>query len=44
LPAGWTAQSVTFNHAAVAPAVSGSSYKWELRDLPFIEREPHSHP
>ncbi len=42
LPAGWTAQSVTFNHAAVAPTVSGSSYTWELRDLPFIEREPHS--
>jgi hypothetical protein len=42
LPAGWTAQGVTFNHAAVAPTVSGSSYTWELRDLPFIDREPHS--
>ncbi|MGO9097059.1 MAG: DUF3857 domain-containing transglutaminase family protein [Bryobacteraceae bacterium] len=42
LPGGWTAQSVTFNHASVAPTVNGSSYSWELRDLPYIEREPHS--
>lgn len=39
LPAGWRATSVTFNHAAIQPTVSGSSYTWELRDLAPIERE-----
>lgn len=42
LPNGWTASSVTFNHAKVDPAVSGSTYTWELHDLPFIEAEPSS--
>ncbi|HEX8920424.1 MAG TPA: transglutaminase-like domain-containing protein, partial [Pyrinomonadaceae bacterium] len=40
LPAGWTASSVTFNHAKIDPVASGSTYTWELRDLPFIEDEP----
>jgi hypothetical protein len=40
LPAGWSASSVTFNHAKIDPATSGSTYTWELRDLPFIEDEP----
>jgi hypothetical protein len=40
LPAGWAASSVTFNHAGIEPAASGSTYTWELRDLPFIEDEP----
>ncbi|HUQ32654.1 MAG TPA: DUF3857 domain-containing protein [Pyrinomonadaceae bacterium] len=40
LPTGWTASSVTFNHAKIEPATSGSTYTWELRDLPFIEDEP----
>jgi hypothetical protein len=39
LPAGWTATAVTFNHAPVAPVVQGSTYTWELRDLPFLEDE-----
>jgi hypothetical protein len=38
-PQGWRADSVTFNHDKVEPAVSGSSYTWELRNLPWIERE-----
>lgn len=42
LPNGWTARSVTFNRAAVQPQVSGSTYTWELRDLPEIAREPLS--
>jgi hypothetical protein len=42
LPQGWTASSVTFNHAKIDPTVSGSSYTWELRDLPYIEDEPSS--
>jgi hypothetical protein len=40
LPAGWTASSVTFNHAQIDATASGSTYTWELRDLPFIEDEP----
>jgi hypothetical protein len=40
LPQGWRAESVTFNHPKVEPVVSGSSYTWELRDLPPIEEEP----
>jgi hypothetical protein len=44
LPDGWTARSVTFNHAPVEPAVSGSTYSWELRSLPFIDNEPSSPP
>ncbi len=42
LPSGWTASSITFNHANVRPSSSGSSYSWELRDLPPIPPEPMS--
>jgi hypothetical protein len=42
LPQGWTASSVTFNHAKVDPTVVGSTYTWELHDLPVIEDEPSS--
>ncbi|MBV8819331.1 MAG: DUF3857 domain-containing protein [Acidobacteriaceae bacterium] len=41
LPQGWTADAVTFNAQPVSPSVSGSSYNWELRNLPFIDAEPH---
>ena len=44
LPTGWRAESVTFNHDKVEPAVSGTSYTWELRDLSFVEEEPLSPP
>ena len=39
LPAGWTAEGVTFNTDAIEPRVEGSTYTWELRDLKPIERE-----
>ncbi|HLL15535.1 MAG TPA: DUF3857 domain-containing protein [Pyrinomonadaceae bacterium] len=39
LPAGWSATGITFNHAKVEPVVSGTSYTWELRNLPPIEPE-----
>ncbi len=39
---GWRAESMTFNHARVEPVVNGSTYVWELRDLPGIEVEPAS--
>jgi transglutaminase-like putative cysteine protease len=42
LPQGWRANGVTFNHANIEPTVSGTSYSWELHDLPPIEREPAS--
>lgn len=42
LPDGWKASSITFNRAEVQPQVSGTSYTWELRDLPPIADEPLS--
>ncbi len=42
LPSGWKASGITFNHAAIAPQVSGTSYTWELRNLPYIKHEPLS--
>ena len=42
LPDGWSARSVTFNHAGIEPVKSGSVYTWELRDLSPITQEPSS--
>ncbi|HMQ03666.1 MAG TPA: DUF3857 domain-containing protein [Pyrinomonadaceae bacterium] len=42
MPAGWRAESVTFNAPKVEPAVNGSSYSWEMRDLKPIRPEPRS--
>lgn len=42
LPSGWRASSVVFNHAQIEPAVSGTTYTWEMRNLPHIEAEPSS--
>lgn len=42
LPSGWTATSLTFNHPEVKPQVSGSSYTWQLNNLPYIPYEPMS--
>lgn len=43
LPAGWRASSVTFNsQQKVEPQVQGSTYTWEMRNLPPIEPEPMS--
>jgi transglutaminase-like putative cysteine protease len=42
LPTGWRANSVTFNHSDVTPATNGTTYTWELRDLPPLEWEPAS--
>lgn len=40
LPPAWTAESQTFNHAALAPKSSGpGNYAWELTNLPHIELE-----
>ncbi|MBC7911959.1 MAG: DUF3857 domain-containing protein [Pyrinomonadaceae bacterium] len=42
LPSNWQASSITFNHPNVAPVVSGSTYTWELRNLPPIVPESAS--
>jgi hypothetical protein len=42
LPSGWTASSITFNSPEIKPAVSGSTYTWELHDLDRIPTEPMS--
>lgn len=42
LPAGWRANSMTFNHTEVTPSANGTTYTWELRDLPPLESEPAS--
>jgi hypothetical protein len=42
LPRGWSAEGLTFNHAKIEPAVNGSAYSWEIRDLPPVEDEPMS--
>ncbi|MDQ3753421.1 MAG: DUF3857 domain-containing protein, partial [Acidobacteriota bacterium] len=40
LPEKWSASSLTFNHPLkLEPAVSGTTYTWELRNLPPIEPE-----
>lgn len=44
LPAGWRAEGVMLNCEKLEPVVSGSTYTWELRELPFIEEEPASPP
>jgi hypothetical protein len=40
LPAGWRASDVTFNHEKIAPTVTGSTYTWELKNLPPVAEEP----
>jgi transglutaminase-like putative cysteine protease len=42
LPEGWRAEAVTFNHPKIEPRTSGTSYSWELSNLPAIAKEPLS--
>ncbi len=42
LPAAWEARGIVFNHEAMEPAVSGTTFAWEARNLPWIEKEDHS--
>jgi hypothetical protein len=44
LPKGWTADGLTLNHDKIEPVVSGTTYTWELRDLPPVTFEPLSPP
>lgn len=43
LPAGWRASSVTFNNSQkLEPQVQGTSYTWQMVNLPPIKPEPMS--
>ncbi len=42
LPSGWKASSTAFNTPDIKPSVSGSSYIWEMRNLPPVPPEPLS--
>ena len=42
LPNGWKADSLTFNRPKIEPNVNGSTYVWEMRNLPPLAREPES--
>ena len=44
VPPDWKAQGVMLNGPKIMPSISGSTYTWEMRDLPFIEEEPESLP
>jgi len=42
LPSGWKASGITFNRPQISPQINGTSYTWELRNLPNIPSEPRS--
>jgi transglutaminase-like putative cysteine protease len=42
LPEGWRAEGVTFNYTKIDPRINGTSYSWELSNLPPIPPEPLS--
>lgn len=42
LPPNWKANGITFNHAEIAPKVTGNTYIWEMRNLAPFEDEPSS--
>jgi hypothetical protein len=42
MPPGWELSASVLNHDRIEPAISGNTYTWELRDLPWIEDEDYS--
>lgn len=42
LPPAWELRSLVFNRDGLQPQVSGNTHTWELRDLPWMEREEYS--
>lgn len=42
LPEGWRAEAITFNYPKIEPKVNGTSYSWELSNLPPVPLEPLS--
>ncbi len=41
LPGRWEVKGTIFNHDQMEPRVLANTYTWELRDLPWIEREDY---
>lgn len=41
LPEGWKAQAVLLNHPPLEPIISGSTYTWQLSNLPFHQQEEY---
>ena len=39
LPAGWRAEARLYNHDNIVADVSGSTWTWELRNLPYLQTE-----
>lgn len=39
VPNGWRVAHRTFNHAPLEPVVTGSTWAWQLKDLPRLEDE-----
>ena len=42
MPVAWEAKGVVFNADKQEPQVSGNTYTWEMRNLPWREREEYS--
>lgn len=42
LPASWEAKGIILNREQTEPRVAGTTYTWELNNLPWIEKEEHS--
>ncbi|HET8548145.1 MAG TPA: hypothetical protein VFL57_09085, partial [Bryobacteraceae bacterium] len=42
LPPGWEVRGTVWNHLPFEPAISGSTWTWEARDLPWLEPEEYS--
>ncbi len=42
LPPEWQVKSVLLNLDRLEPTIDGSTYTWEMRELPYFEREPAS--
>src|SRR5262249_17517901 len=42
LPAGGEVKATVINRDKLEPSVSGNTYAWELRDLPWIDHEDYS--
>ncbi len=42
LPSSWQERSIIYNHAPLEPQSANETYTWEIKNLPFLEDEPHS--
>jgi transglutaminase-like putative cysteine protease len=44
VPEGWRASGLAINHDPIEPQTDGLTTRWELRDLPYVPREPAAPP